>query len=1126
MKVVRIAIIGVLIAAGHAATASAEVCRWTGGGGANWSSPQNWETCRGGVPLNNDSVVFPAGRPNAASVNDLTGLVLGGLQILGLGAGGADYDIAGQALRLTGPLSAEMPDNQSEARIRAKITLGAAIVVSNNHPAALTSVTLDAVDLGGFTLTVDSSSALQINTLSGSGALTRQGRGLLSLGASTYAGPTTVKAGNLLVLTSESLGASAGANDATEVQAGGHLALSRNVTLSETLVLAGDGRDSPSSTIQGALMAASGTATITGDVVLTADTTVSVQPNAQLVFVGPVRGTTLPIVLSKQGAGTLALRSLANAWDRLVVFQGTVRLDADNVLPDTSDLVLGLSGVLDMQGHDDAFAELNGLFNSRVLLGGGRLVVAEGSYIGTIEGAGELVKSASGALVLGGTNANTFTGTLTVAGGTVSLEKASGKDATRGAIQVNGGELITRSADQIPDDVMVTIQTAGRWTLLARETIGSLWGRGVVSLQANPPTAGGALTINVATTSPFEGRIEGASSEPVAKTGIGRLILGGQNTVAANVRVTEGTLEVNGSLAAETSVLVDAGTLNGSGRVGHITGSSGAASGRVNPTPGRTLSGTSAILSGSFDVQLTNAGPTQLRLTGSLTLRGARLVATRSGTLAVGSTFTIVSAGQPIIGTFSGLPQGAELGAFGQRLKIDYAGGSGNDIVLTVMEGPPPQTYFLAEGSTGPFFDEDVVLANPGTVAAPIVMTFLKENGQQVVVPRTLAPQSQVIVHVDEIPGLEGAASSVRIDSPTGQELFVERTMFWGPSRYAGHTGSALQQPSNDWFFAEGAQGFFDTFVLLVNPNPNPVDATLTFLRERGGPVTKTVTIGANARRTVGASEYQELASQAFGIRVHATEPIMAERSMYFASTPDRLWGGGHESAGITEPYPQWFLAEGSTGDFFDTFILLSNPQSTPAQVSMRYLLWTGESIDVTKTIPANGRLTVNPETEPDQRLKNTAFSTRIESDVPIIVERSMYWPGATRPWGEAHNSVAFKEPHHLWGLAEGRLGGDETPFSTYILLANPAPVPSQVEVTFLRDGAAPIVKTYTVPATGRFTIDTSAIPELHDSTFGASIRVTNDVGIVVERSMYWDANGIFWSGGTNAPGILRPLFP
>ncbi len=173
-----------------------------------------------------------------------------------------------------------------------------------------------------------------------------------------------------------------------------------------------------------------------------------------------------------------------------------------------------------------------------------------------------------------------------------------------------------------------------------------------------------------------------------------------------------------------------------------------------------------------------------------------------------------------------------------------------------------------------------------------------------------------------------------------------------------------MGEPAPDWFFAEGSQGFFETFVLVINPNASPTDVTFTFFRENEPPVVKTKTVGAATRLTLHAGDYPELVTRSFGIAVHATLPIMAERSMYFGTTASRLWSGGTESAGVTGPSTHWFLAEGATGSFFDTFILLSNPQNTPAQVSLQYLLDTGQTVTMPKTIAANARLTTNIETE------------------------------------------------------------------------------------------------------------------------------------------------------------------
>jgi hypothetical protein len=130
-----------------------------------------------------------------------------------------------------------------------------------------------------------------------------------------------------------------------------------------------------------------------------------------------------------------------------------------------------------------------------------------------------------------------------------------------------------------------------------------------------------------------------------------------------------------------------------------------------------------------------------------------------------------------------------------------------------------------------------------------------------------------------------------------------------------------------------------------------------------------------------------------------------------------------------------------------------------------------------------------------------------------------MYWGGDASPWGEAHNSFGMAQAGTHWGLAEGRLAGARQ-FSCYILLANSGTLPAEVQVTYLRETGAPIVRTHTVSPNTRFNIDAGAdAPELNEASFGADVRVTNGVPITVERSMYWNANGVFWAGGSNAPG-------
>ena len=64
---------------------------------------------------------------------------------------------------------------------------------------------------------------------------------------------------------------------------------------------------------------------------------------------------------------------------------------------------------------------------------------------------------------------------------------------------------------------------------------------------------------------------------------------------------------------------------------------------------------------------------------------------------------------------------------------------------------------------------------------------------------------------------------------------------------------------------------------------------------------------------------------------------IIAERAMYRGASP--LFKAGHESAGITEPATEWFLAEGNAGDFFDEFVLIGNTTGNAALVQAEFIV-------------------------------------------------------------------------------------------------------------------------------------------------------------------------------------------
>jgi YVTN family beta-propeller protein/autotransporter-associated beta strand protein len=440
---------------------------------------------------------------------------------------------------------------------------------------------------------------------------------------------------------------------------------------------------------------------------------------------------------------------------------------------------------------------------------------------------------------------------------------------------------------------------------------------------------------------------------------------------------------------------------------------------------------------------------------------------------------------------------------------------------LSLSVFPKPLTYYLAEGATSDFFSTDILLANPNNAIVPITITFFKADGTTIEQPFMMSPTSRITLPAKFVQGLEAASFSTSVVSTSGLPIAVERTMWWDQSGYGAHGEKASAGPALTWYFAEGSQGFFHTYFLLLNQNATANVAHVTYFLEDGSPLQKDYPLAPTSRTTIDIASEAALQNRSFGAQITFDQPGMAERAMYFGEDP--LFSGGTDSSGTTAPSTSWFLAEGATGSYFDTFVLIANPGDTDATVTTTYLPASGLPVPKTHVVAAHQRLTINIATE-DPSLASAAVGTSVTSDHPVIVERSQYWPHGN--WYEAHNSAGETAAGTKWALAEGRVGGNNHA-QTYILLANSGTQPAEVTATFLRenDPTTPIVKTFIVPPTSRLNIAVtgpgSDVPELADENFGTSLLSTQP--IIVERSMYTDAGGVTWAAGTNATATRMP---
>ena len=230
-------------------------------------------------------------------------------------------------------------------------------------------------------------------------------------------------------------------------------------------------------------------------------------------------------------------------------------------------------------------------------------------------------------------------------------------------------------------------------------TIGSIEGDGGVSLGLLGLTVGGN---NLTTT--YSGVIGdgGGAGGSLTKIGTGTLTLSGVNTYTGGTTVSAGTLLVaakHGSATGAGTVKVTAGTLGGIGKIsGNVTLGTGAGSGAfLSPGLGAATPGALTISKKltfnsdstySFGLKTTNATADQVVAKGVSIASGAQFsfAAIGRGTLTAGTVFTAINntSANPISGTFANLPDGSNITIGNNTFLVNYEGGNGNDLTITV----------------------------------------------------------------------------------------------------------------------------------------------------------------------------------------------------------------------------------------------------------------------------------------------------------------------------------------------------------------------------------------------------------------------------------------------------------
>lgn len=306
----------------------------------------------------------------------------------------------------------------------------------------------------------------------------------------------------------------------------------------------------------------------------------------------------------------------------------------------------------------------------------------------------------------------------------------------------------------------------------------------------------------------------------------------------------------------------------------------------------------------------------------------------------------------------------------------------------------------------------------------------------------------------------------------------------------------------------------FDEYILVLNPNPEPTLVTFTYMRPDGQTQDFVEEVGANSRYTVKVNDCMQF--QEVSARVVSDLPVIAERAMYFNFRGCFIGGSG--STGIINPEASWYFAEGYTGDEFETYILVQNPQDKAVDLKYTFMRPDGETFVHTMQAPAMSRVTLQVDSIPG--LESTDVSTLVEctGGDGIIAERSMYFNYFGKDGG--HNAPGVNGASDTWYLAEGYTGGE---FDTYILLQNPGAEKAVVKATFMDDKGKNITRDYTLGPNSRYTIETDKIPGLENASFSATLESEDGAGFVAERAVYFKYSGSDMDDGTASVGSTSP---
>jgi cysteinyl-tRNA synthetase, unknown class len=254
---------------------------------------------------------------------------------------------------------------------------------------------------------------------------------------------------------------------------------------------------------------------------------------------------------------------------------------------------------------------------------------------------------------------------------------------------------------------------------------------------------------------------------------------------------------------------------------------------------------------------------------------------------------------------------------------------------------------------------------------------------------------------------------------------------------------------------------------------------------------------------------------------------VMASLMVFYPFAPARTFAVGTQAAqGKAGNGTAYYFAEGTCRPNFDSYICILNPGGSAAEVTITYMTGVGTTTPQNISVPAHSRATVHPADVlgvGDDAAHDFSAKVECTNGQRIVAERPVYF-NYNGVWSGGHDVVGATATSSTYYFAEGT---SRPNFDPYICIQNPSDGDAAVTITYMKGDDTNATSTLTVPGRSRSTVSPRATLGTGDDAahdFSARVECTNGQGIIAERPMYFNYNGV-WSGGHDVVGATAPAF-